>query len=177
MRPPEGPNKIGAMQHALFRLLPSVPFLIDGVFYLGRFLYLNASRTFYRLIVRWASPADRRTLLTPYVRQDLIDGVGEGLRPGIRGLVEEMRIFSRHWDLPFDAIKAPVLMWQCTQDRNVPLSAALRLAEIVPNCELTCIDDAGHYWIFEHIDDGLKVIKQKVAGQLAALERRMQIGN
>ncbi|MGA7329134.1 MAG: alpha/beta hydrolase [Rhodomicrobium sp.] len=167
VRQPEGPKAIGAAQYAVFCMLPSLPLLMNAVFYLGRFLYLVASGTFYGLIVRWASPADRRTLLTPHVRRDLIEGVGEGLRPGIRGLVEEMGIFSRPWDLPFDAIRAPVLMWHGMKDRNVPLSAALRLAEIIPTCELTRIEDAGHYWIFEHIDDGLKVIRQKVAGQLA----------
>ena len=171
LRPPEGPKAIGAMHYAMFRIMPEHRVLANGAFYLSRFLFLNAPRTVYRLIMRRASAADRRILSRPDVRENLIDGVGEGLRPGIRGSVQEMRIFSRRWNLPFEAIKAPVLMWQGMQDRNVPLSAALRLARLIPTCELSRIDNAGHYWIFEHIDDVLKAIKHKIAAQSAETRR------
>ncbi|MGA7329133.1 MAG: alpha/beta hydrolase [Rhodomicrobium sp.] len=171
LRQPEGPKAIGAMHYAMFRIMPEHRLLANGAFYLSRYLFLNAPDTVYGMIVRRASAADRHILSRPDVRENLIDGVGEGLRPGIRGSVQEMRIFSKPWNLPFDAIKAPVLMWQGMQDRNVPLSAALRLARLIPTCELSRIDNAGHYWIFEHIDDVLKAIKQKIAGQPAETRR------
>jgi fermentation-respiration switch protein FrsA (DUF1100 family) len=57
-----------------------------------------------------------------------------------------------------------VLLWQGTADNNVPVAASLRLAEIIPGCELFRIEGAGHYWIFDHVEEVLLAIKQKIEG-------------
>jgi pimeloyl-ACP methyl ester carboxylesterase len=74
-----------------------------------------------------------------------------------------MRIFCMPWSIPFHAVKAPVLLWQGTGDRNVPVPASLRLARIIPGCELRRLEGAGHYWIFEHIEDVLKAMVHKMS--------------
>jgi pimeloyl-ACP methyl ester carboxylesterase len=85
------------------------------------------------------------------VRRNLIAGVAEGFRPGVRGGVEEMRVFSKPWDVPLADITAPCFLWQGLADRNVPVSAALRLGDIVPHCQVFKITGAGHYWAFDNI--------------------------
>ena len=123
---------------------------------------MNAPDSMYAFIMARASIADRRILSRPEIRKNLLDGVAEGLRPGIRGSIQEMKIFAQPWKLPFEAIKAPVMLWQGTADRNVPVSAALHLAKLIPNCELVHIEGAGHYWIFEHMEEVLRAMLHKM---------------
>ncbi len=161
---PEGPDDLPAAQIVTFKLLPHLTPAMLGAFSIGRLMFLNASDTMYQMIMRRAGPADEHILLRPEVRKNLLAGVIEGFRPGARGVVEEMRIFARPWNIPFEAIKAPVLLWQGTADNNVPVTASLRLAEIIPGCELFRIEGAGHYWIFDHVEEVLLAIKEKIAG-------------
>jgi pimeloyl-ACP methyl ester carboxylesterase len=60
-------------------------------------------------------------------------------------------------------VKAPVLLWQGMADRNVPVAASLRLARLIPGCELHRLEGEGHYWIFDHIEEVLKALMQKMS--------------
>ncbi len=51
-------------------------------------------------------------------------------------------------------------MWQGMEDRNVSVAASLRLAELIRTASLKRIEGAGHYWIFDHIEEVLAAIKQ-----------------
>ncbi len=166
--PPEGPATIGTTRYVTFRLLPRVNIAMKGVFSVGRLLFLNAPDSMYNIIKKRACDPDRRILHRPEIRRNMLDGVSEGLRPGIRGVVQEMRIFCKPWNLPFEAIKAPVLLWQGTHDTNVPIPASLHLASIIPGCELRPVEGAGHYWFFEHIEEILKAIVQKMSEHLGS---------
>lgn len=167
--PPEGPETIGTTRFVTFRLLPKVNIAMRVAFSLGRLLFLNAPDSVYSFIKSRASAADRRILHKPEFRRNLLDGVSEGLRPGIRGVVQEMRIFCKPWNLPFEAVKAPVLLWQGMNDSNVPVPASLQLARLIPGCELRRVEDAGHYWIFEHIEEVLRAIVQKMTQNLGGV--------
>jgi pimeloyl-ACP methyl ester carboxylesterase len=140
-------------------------------FSVGRLLFLNAPSAIYRLILSRATQPDWHILSRQDVRRNLIDGVAEGLRPGVRGAIQEMKIFGRPWNIPFAAIRAPTFLWQGTGDRNVPVAAALHLAELIPNCRLFKMEGAGHYWIFDHIEDVLHVLKKEMAGYRLNLSR------
>jgi pimeloyl-ACP methyl ester carboxylesterase len=147
----EGAPRIGAGHHVMFRLSPRVPPLLWPFFTLGRAAFLYAPLGIYGFLLSRAAPSDWKILRRPEVRSNLLQGVAEGLRPGIRAGVQELKLFSRPWQIPFDAIRAPSLLWQGTSDRNVPPSAAFRLGELIPGCEVHPIQGAGHYWIFDNI--------------------------
>jgi pimeloyl-ACP methyl ester carboxylesterase len=167
--PPEAPEKIGTARYVVFRLLPRINIAMKGIFWLDRLLFLNAPDSVYGLLKRRACAADKRILRRPEIRRNFLDSVSEGLRPGIRGIMQEMRIFCKPWNLPFDAVKAPVLLWQGTHDQNVPVAASLHLASLIPGCELRPIEGAGHYWIFEQIEEVLKAIVQKMSEHLSGV--------
>jgi pimeloyl-ACP methyl ester carboxylesterase len=163
VRSPKGSKPIGTSRYMTFRLLPRITPAMKGVFSIGRLLFLNAPDSMYGFILKRACAADRRILHRPEIRRNLLDGVSEGLRPGIRGVMQEMRIFCEPWNLPFGAINAPVMLWQGSLDRNVPVPASLHLAGLIPGCELNYIEGAGHYWIFEHIEEVLRAIMHKMS--------------
>jgi pimeloyl-ACP methyl ester carboxylesterase len=162
--PPEGPDRLPPAQRVAFRLLPQFTPAMQLAFFGGRLGFLHAPDAMYRAVMKRAGPADETILSRPEIRKNILEAVVEGLRPGARGVVQEMKIFASPWNIPFAAIKAPAMLWQGLSDNNVPVSAALRLAQIIPNCELRRIEDAGHYWIFDHVEEVLTAVRQKVEG-------------
>lgn len=155
---PEGPDSVGSAQHRMFRLFPFLTPAMRGAFSVGRLMFMNAPDSMYRLIMARAAPIDRPTLMRQEIRENLLDGVAEGFALGIQGMIEEVKIFGRPWNLAFEDVRAPVLLWQGTADRNVPVASALRLAELIPGCKLFRIEGAGHYWVFDHVDEVLSQI-------------------
>ena len=122
-----------------------------------------ATRSFFwslSSLVRWApglahaalmqrvTPSDRKVLVRPEVRANLRMAIREGLRPGINGALQDLRLFCAPWSLPLADIDVPTVMWQGSDDTIVPPQAAYHLAEALPNCRLDVIQGAGHYWVF-----------------------------
>ncbi len=161
---PEGPKRLPPAQLVAFRLLPQLTPAMQLAFFGGRLGFLHAPDAMYRAVVKRAGPADAGILSRPEIRKNILEAVVEGLRPGARGVVQEMKVFAARWNIPFAAITAPALLWQGMADNNVPVAASLRLAQIIPNCELRRIEGAGHYWIFDHLDEVLTAIRQKIDG-------------
>ncbi len=159
---PEGPERLPPAQLVTFRLLPHVTPAMRSAFSIGRLMFLHAPDSMYKAIMARAGDADGPILSRPEIRKNLLAAVIEGFRSGSRGVVQEMKIFAAPWGIPFKAIEAPALLWQGTADNNVPVAASLRLAEIIPDCKLFRIEGAGHYWIFDHVEEVLTALRQKI---------------
>jgi pimeloyl-ACP methyl ester carboxylesterase len=157
---PESPKRIGPAHRLTFRVLPDVPLLFRILFSVGRAGFLFVPDAMAALIMSRSAPSDWRILSQKRIRKNLIRGLREGVRPGVGGVVEELRCFSRPWNLPFENIAAPTILWQGLSDRNVPVPAALRLAELIPGCELRRIEKAGHYWILRNYGHVLDRVTQ-----------------
>lgn len=155
----EKADKIGPGHFFAFRIMPRMLPLSALICGIGRAAFLYIPQLMYAFILSRSSSTDWHVLSRPEIRQNLLAGVAEGCRPGIGALMQELAIFSRSWDLPFDEITAPSLLWQGLKDRNVPIHAAVRLGKLIPNCETHLIPDAGHYWIF----DNMKMVLCKIA--------------
>jgi len=158
---PEGPAKLPRGEAVFFRTVPQFTLAMTGVFSISRAMFNVAPEAMFRALMRRAGAADAPILSRPEVKENVLAGVIEGVRPGIRGVVQEFKLFSERWNIPFEAIKAPFLLWQGLADRNVPISAALHLAELVPQCKPIRVVGAGHYWIFDHMEDVLGALKDK----------------
>ncbi len=154
----EKPPSIGKGHYFAFRVTPRLPPLLAAVFAFGRYAFLYAPNAIYGFIMGRASPSDWKILSRGEVRRNLLQGVAEGCRPGIGAGMQEMGIFSRPWNVPFQEIAAPAFLWQGMADRNVSVAASLCLAELVPNCRTQRIDNAGHYWIFDNIAEVLQTL-------------------
>jgi pimeloyl-ACP methyl ester carboxylesterase len=154
----EKPPSIGKGHYFAFRVTPRVPPLLAAIFGFGRYAFLYAPNAIYGFILGRASPSDWKILSRGEVRRNLLQGVAEGCRPGIAAGMQEMGIFSRPWNIPFEEIQAPAFLWQGMADRNVSVAASLRLGELVPDCRTRRIAGAGHYWIFDNIEDVLQTL-------------------
>lgn len=115
-----------------------------------------------RLFARLLNPTDTATLGQPQVEASLIKMTREALRHGVTGGLADLEIFAQPWGVDFSAIHAPTLIWQGTDDRIVPVEAALWLGAQLPDCVVERIEGAGHFWIYDHIDTVLARLAQTV---------------
>jgi len=96
--------------------------------------------------------ADRALTRDMDVRRDLARAFREGLRPGIDGWLADARLFASPWDFDPAAIVCAARVWIGNEDRNVPMAAALRLGETIPDGTVTVLDGEGHFWIARNFD-------------------------
>ena len=82
------------------------------------------------------------------MKANLQAALREGLRPGIAGARQDLRLFCAPWGLKLEEIDVPTIIWQGSDDTIVPPGAAYHLAETLPNCRLDVIQGGGHYWVF-----------------------------
>ncbi len=99
-------------------------------------------------LMRRVTLSDRAILTRAEVRANLRAALFEGLRPGIKGALQDLRLFCGPWNLPLAEIDVPTIVWQGSDDTIVPPQAAYHLAESLPNCRLDVEQGAGHYWVF-----------------------------
>ncbi len=161
---PERPERIGLAHSLMFDMLPRTPHVYPALFRAGRLAFLHAPLPLYALLMSRATSSDWKILKRREVRRNLLQGIAEGLRPGVRGALAEMKLFASPWHLPLHQIRAPAILWQGTADRNVPPACAFRLGELIPGCTVHRLEGAGHYWIFDHMREVLQTLRD-AAGQ------------
>jgi pimeloyl-ACP methyl ester carboxylesterase len=165
------PASLGLGHRTAFCFLPEMPFFLAGAFGFGRLAFLYTPGLIFGLILSRAANSDRKILLRTEVRANLLRGVAEGCRPGIAASLQDMHIFSRCWDIPFEKITAPAFLWQGLSDRNVPVGAALKLGELIRGCQVYQIEKAGHYWIFDHISEVIETTLKAARRPSPAIDR------
>lgn len=147
-----------------FRTLPRVPGSLRLVFAAFRWgLKTSPERAIRTAMVR-SPPPDHRVMTNKEVLARFIAMFTEGLRPGVAGALIDMDLFGKPWGVPLDAITAPSSLWIGTNDNNVPIDAARKLARIIPNCELIELDGEGHLWVALNYDGVLGWIAAKHKG-------------
>jgi pimeloyl-ACP methyl ester carboxylesterase len=61
-----------------------------------------------------------------------------------RGVVTELAMFDRDWNVSPEAVASPVRLWHGDHDTNVPIAGARRLCDRLTDAELTVFADADH---------------------------------
>ncbi len=113
----------------------------------------------YRVLKKRVAPADRDILSRAEVKANLQQAIREGLKPGIKGALQDLRLFCAPWGLPLAEIDVPAVVWQGSDDTIVPPNAAYHLAAQLPHCRLDVIQEAGHYWGFGNFARVLDTVK------------------
>ncbi len=140
--------RLSRFQRLLFRRLARRPWASRLFFRRLRLMVFRSPDTAYRWLMRRVRAADRELLARSGVRISLQAAMGEGLRPGVEGVAQDLRLCCSPWRLRFADIDVPAIIWQGSDDPVVPPEAAYALARALPNCRLDVIPAAGHYWVF-----------------------------
>jgi pimeloyl-ACP methyl ester carboxylesterase len=95
-----------------------------------------------------APAADRAMLERPEVRDALAESLREAFRNGPAGWFDDSWCLSNDWGFELSNVAVPVWLWYGELDRNVPLSAARRMADQLQVSAFTVIPDVGHFgWL------------------------------
>ena len=89
-------------------------------------------------------PVDQAAMVDPRVRALYRDSMTEAMRQGSVGMVEETVMLASPWDIEVRDILVDVLMWQGTEDTNVPLRHAELMAAAIPKGKLEVVPGEGH---------------------------------
>ena len=104
-----------------------------------------------RLAVRLPA-ADQRIMDNPHMQAELNEAIVESLRLGNRGAIQDLLLFVRPWGFRLEEISVPVLLWHGTEDAHTPIVMGRFVAELIPGCQATFLEGAGHMWLFENFE-------------------------
>jgi pimeloyl-ACP methyl ester carboxylesterase len=89
--------------------------------------------------------SDSAVLAQPAVHANVLAGAVEALRPGAKGLAQELPLFlGRPWGFRPEDIRVPVRLWYGAADTLVPLQMGQYLAQALPMSQLEVYPDEGH---------------------------------
>lgn len=144
----DGKLRLSRFQRFLFRRLASRPWATRIFFRRLRSMVFKSPDSAYRWLLARVRTSDREQLARSAVRVSLQAAMSEGLRPGVDGAAQDLRLYCAPWGLRLADIDVPAIVWQGSDDSVVPPAAAYALARALPNCRLDIIPGAGHYWVF-----------------------------
>ena len=164
----DGELRLSRFHKLLFKGLARRPWAMLVLFRRLRSMVFKSPDATYRWLMRRARTPDRDVLSRYDVRASLQAAIGEGLRPGVEGAAQDLRLFCAPWGLQFAEIDVPTIVWQGSDDPVVPAAAAYALARALPNCRLDVIPAAGHYWVFSQFGLILDAVAAALRADAAA---------
>lgn len=150
---------ISTAHRAFFLDLPHHPWLLRANAEVAMWSFRMAPRFFSHSFAHVLAESDRRIVARPEVERSIIAMTLEATRHGIGGGIADLEIYGEPWNVDYARITAPAHLWQGTADVIVPPAVSLRLGRMIPTCEVTRIEGAGHFWIYEEIAPTLAVVK------------------
>jgi pimeloyl-ACP methyl ester carboxylesterase len=99
----------------------------------------------YQLMLGFAPPPDVAVLDRQPVRTAIVASLGEAIRQGADGVLQEMALYTQPWGFDLSGITLPVQLWHGTADDTVPLLHGRTLAEQLPDSAIHVIEGEGHF--------------------------------
>jgi len=152
--------RMSHFHHFIFTYLAPSPHAASTFFFGLRTLVDWTPGAAYHLLMQRVTDTDRALLHRPEVKANLEETIREGLRTGVDGALQDLRLYCGPWDLPLSEIAVPTAMWQGSSDTIVPPDAAFHLAGMLPDCRLEVIEGAGHYWVFGGLNRVLDAVRK-----------------
>lgn len=160
---PETDKDIASSVRMMWTLAPKLPQIFKMQMKIFAWLAKNFSGIYIRMVLSEFSETDRqvyeRLNIAGLIRTDR----NESYRQGGIGTWNDAMI-PANWPIPLDEIKTQVYLWQGEEDVSVPPSMGHFMADKIPNCEAEFIEDAGHFWIFEHLPEMLAKLVRRNDG-------------
>jgi len=148
-------SRLTMAERHLFVTIARSPWRSRLLFGSLRWFQNNAPGLAVAAIISRSGAADKAILRRPEIAANLIEALSEGLRPGLSGAMQDLRLYSMPWNLFLKQMKAPCAIWHGRADHIVPFAAAEVLARQIQSCELVQLPGVGHYWVYDHFDDVL----------------------
>lgn len=98
-----------------------------------------------KILAGSAPAADAEELGRPALRDTVLASLREAMRPGTRGVVQELALISQPWGFDPGNIRVPVQLWHGEADITVPVGMGRRHAELIPECNARFFPEEGHF--------------------------------
>jgi pimeloyl-ACP methyl ester carboxylesterase len=151
--------RMSRMHRLIFTRMVRSPQACATFFWSLRGMVRLAPGVAYRALQQRVTRSDQGVLGRPEVKANLQAAIREGLKPGIKGALQDLRLFCSPWGLALPEVDVPTVVWQGSDDTIVPANAAYYLARQLPNCRLDVIQEAGHYWGFANFARVLDTVR------------------
>ena len=142
--PDAAPGGLVGFAHQFRRLLPLMP--VVGGFALQALVRVvrPVGSQGLDLYARFSPPGDREVLGRPEIKAMLLDDLsGNGSR-GLRSVVYDGILFTRHWGFTPRDIEVPLTWWHGDADHIVPLAHAWHLVPLIPRATLHVREGESH---------------------------------
>lgn len=97
--------------------------------------------------------SDRDVMSDPRFMEISVAAMPEPFRQGVRGFVQEIRMYLEPWGFDPSAIQQPTFFWHGDHDVNVPLPMVRRLAGRITQSALRVCPGEGHLLLPRHWDE------------------------
>ena len=77
----------------------------------------------------------------------------EAIKQGFGGTLDDYLALRKPWGFTVETLQTPVLMFQGTEDRLCPVSAAKILAARIPKVQLVLMENSGHFLLHRHLNE------------------------
>jgi pimeloyl-ACP methyl ester carboxylesterase len=122
-----------------------------------------------RLLARLSKglpPPDREVLAEvagdPERGAAFVDDTAEAFRQGGAGVAGDLAVASRPWGFELREVTVPTWLWHGAADEDVPIVAARRMAQTIPNCRASFADE-GHLMGLRHVGEAVEAIRGATA--------------
>ena len=146
------PGELSWLERNIFLRLPWSQVSLRAALTPANMFFVLSPQLAYNMFLQFLPACDREIMSQPWLKAQVIEDVGESLAQGGEGMRADLRIFSQPWNVDYGQITAPTVLWQGANDSIVPIPAALRLGELIPDCTVHLLPEAGHFWIYDHIE-------------------------
>jgi len=96
------------------------------------------------LYARFSPPGDREVLQRPDIKAMFLDDITTNGSRGLRSVVYDGILFTRHWGFSPRDIRAPLTWWHGDSDNIVPLAHAWHLVPLIPDAILHVREGESH---------------------------------
>lgn len=128
----------------------------------------------YRGLTSVMPDGDKRVFADPEIEAMFIDDIVHVADGRFQALLDDARLFGRHWGFRLADIRVPVRWWHGDADSIISLGDAQAAAEHLADVELTLMPDESHLGGFAKADDVLGFLHPHLpAGRTAAQRRHL----
>lgn len=97
---------------------------------------------------------DGKVMTLDELRDQTIHAVFETFAQGSKACVQEARLLSTDWDIPFEDVDYnKVQIWHGVKDVNSPVRLMRYIAKRLPNADLREYPDDDHWTVIKHLED------------------------
>jgi pimeloyl-ACP methyl ester carboxylesterase len=153
---PEARQGMAAPNRLMYGLSSRAPWVVRG---LSWAMFRTMARSLRRTAREGEAPGPLDLFGDPSARPALLADIDEAVvRPGTRGLVAELALYSRPWGFALEEIDFDIHSWHGESDRNVPASLARYVAGALPRSHATFVE-GGHTAPFAHMSEALSLVR------------------